>query len=47
MASDYNKQACVCDHGKSIHHTRSMNGKLQSPCNSPGCKCKDYKPVKG
>jgi hypothetical protein len=38
------KQPCQrCGHGRTIHYgTGPATGK--SPCNHPGCQCKDYKP---
>lgn len=41
------KQPCRCGHGKAIHHARRINEmKFRSPCNFPGCKCRDYQPAK-
>jgi len=42
----YKIQACHCKHGKAIHHTKKVDGKLKSPCNFPKCRCKNYRPVK-
>jgi hypothetical protein len=46
MPNPKKKQPCVCAHSKSIHHTMSIKGKIQSPCNFPGCSCKDYRASK-
>jgi hypothetical protein len=38
-----NKQACECNHGKTIHYAETVNGKIHHPCHFPDCNCKDYK----
>jgi hypothetical protein len=47
VASTYKKQPCRCGHGKAIHEARRIDEKMfHSPCNHPGCRCRDYKLVK-
>jgi len=48
MASLYNKQACECGHGKSIHHPTGIRSgaKVSCVCGFPGCKCREYKAAK-
>jgi len=44
--SGYGIKACKnCGHGIAIHHGNAV-GHLTSPCNYPGCKCKNYKSEK-
>jgi hypothetical protein len=39
------KKGCVCSHGITIHRvTAETRGKQK--CWHPGCKCKDYRPVR-
>jgi hypothetical protein len=44
MPNPKKKKACHCTHGRAIHHTKKVGGKIKSPCNFPNCPCKDYDP---
>ncbi len=42
------KQPCRCSHGKTIHkpEQHKWKQKFRVVCCYPGCKCKEYRPVK-
>lgn len=42
----FKKQACQCQHAKTIHYVKNIDNKTHTPCHFPNCNCKDYRPAK-